>query len=173
MTASRSDTLFLEHNKSQEQFDYFIVAIISGVVSYLGQHFIVSRFTSPSYDISVAAIISLLLSLYCGFMRIETSLVCKRLNAKLLHFAETKGKLMESFQSITTATFLNAATGEVVTREQARSEIARFTDEIPKGNIALTKTSENSLLYYKLRNRLFLFGFVAMIVSRILSPYIG
>ncbi len=80
---------------------------------------------------------------------------------------------MVALNEMGSGTMVNAETGGVLTKEGAINEITYLTEELPKGNAVINQTQAESLKYYKLRNRFFLFGFVGVFLAKIASPYIN
>jgi len=173
MAEHRSDSLLDAHLKSAEQFDYFILAIISAIVAYLAQNGGAGRISSPSYDIYLVSVVLLLIAMHCGFMRIERSIACNQINAKLLHAVEKRGVLKRALSEPQTETILSGGTGDAMTRAEAGDEILRLGAELPKRQAKLAEVKESSDFYYQLRNRLFFLALVALFGARVAAPYIG
>ena len=110
MTEPGSDSVYRAHMRSAEQFDYFVLAIISATTAYLVQNATAGRFSSPSYDLYLASISCLLLAMVCGFVRIEKSIVCKQLRAKVIQFTENRAALKQSMNEVDSE-ILYASTG--------------------------------------------------------------
>jgi len=174
MPEPRSDSLFHSYYKSSEQFDYFMLGLTGAVVAYLAQNVPVSRFSSPSYDIYLVAVVVLLVAVYCGFRRIEISNVCKRLNAKALHLAEKRGKLKEALKNLMPGgSILNSETGETHTEPEIITMIDEISESLPKGEAALKEQQNRSLRFYKMRNRMFFAGVVGVLIAKTVGPYVG
>src|SRR5438105_12084052 len=123
-----SDTLFHASYKAGQQFDYFMLGVISAIVAYIAQNVQPRTFTSASYDVYLVSVVALLLALYCGIARIEQSNVYRQLNAKLLHLAEKRGKATEALQNLAPgASVLNTETGESHTGAQMSEMIAEIS----------------------------------------------
>lgn len=172
MAEKRSDTLFHDFYKSAEQFDYFMLGLVSAIVAYIVQNVTTGSLLSPSYVFQLLSVTSLLFAMFFGIIRLEKSMVCRRLNAKLLDSVEKRGAYTKAIGE-GMREMLNASTGVVYTRLQLQNEIARITESLPEGEKMLEKTQKESLTYYKLRNRCFLFGVVGVYASKVAGPYIG
>jgi hypothetical protein len=152
-----------------------MLGIISAIVAYLANGFKPGVFASKSYDILVASVLLLLLSMYFGFMRIERVIAAKQINALNLNASERRGALMDTLGKSPNpyGQFLNAASGEVFTRQQGEVQIAECSRIISEANAQFDKVAGRGTSYYKLRNRLFLVGFLGVFVAKIAAPYLG
>jgi len=174
MSEKRSDALLHSAHKSQEQFDYFIMALISALVAYYSKEIPASKFSSISYDCYLASFSLLLLAMYCGFIRIEVSILNKRNNGRLLDVAEKKAAYVTTYYKMKDDELVpRLETGETLTKGQVKLLIETLDSRVPEMQRALDETSSEMFSYYTWRNRLFLFGFLGLFAAKVVAPYLG
>jgi hypothetical protein len=172
MSEPRSDELFHSINKSEEQFDYYILALLTAIVGYFAKDGPISGFKSPSFDIYLVSMTLILLAIYFSFIKLEQTQLAKKFNAVLLSLNEQRGQFMKGLsQTEAGYVMLNEYTGHVYNHEKAAERIKKITEQLPHGKEKMEAAAKLSLRYYKLRNRFFLAGFIGIVVSKIVTPY--
>ena len=173
MAEQRSDAVHADYRKSSEQFDYFALGLISAIVAYLAQNVTVSLFSSFCYDIYLLSLAMLLASMCYGFWRLEQSIVCTLINHTVLYCAESKGELVSAVsKGIPSTGVLNTATGQLYGPQDISKRIAHYGNEMVVKEKELEEAQAKAFWYYKVRNRLFIGGFVGVLVAKILTPYL-
>jgi hypothetical protein len=174
MSDSRSDTLVHSVHKSAEQFDYFMIGLLSAVVAYYAKEFTPEPLSSVSYDLLLGSFLMLLVSLYFGLIRIEAVLTHKRLNAEILSSFESRGKQVKALGEMGPGQkIINTETGQIYDTEGVARKIKEIDARLPALEKAIENADKRTLFSYKWRNFLFIWGFIVLVLAKILKPYLG
>ena len=169
MSTERSDHLYDSWRTSAEKFDYFVLGILGALCAYIANNFEPTVIGFNPKTVELIALVAFLTSAILGFRRIEASVLLTSLNHRYLRANEHSGLLAQQLAS--GRPFLNSATGEVYSPQNARTEIAAIEGALPALNEQMRITGDRAEFSYAWRNRLVLLGFLLLVSSRVWSAY--
>ena len=169
MTTERSDRVYDNWRTSAEKFDYFVLGILGAICAYIANNFEPGRLGLNPKTLELLALASFFGSATLGFVRVEATLLLTSLNHRYLRCNEQKGSLTLQLQS--GRPFLNSATGQIYSPQDAQSEILEINRVLPKLNQQMESSNKRAEFAYSWRNRLVFSGFILLIGSRVWSAY--
>jgi hypothetical protein len=169
---NRSLIEFGQYREGLQRFEYFIVGASLALCAYVGHtlHPEKLRFLS-AYTIEVGSLALLIFSAGVGMKRIESLIQISRLTGQLLDAIEKRGAIMTAKPN-SEGLIVVRYPGRLLTSEESANWVRGLNDKIPVlHHMIETKTSRADSLY-KWRNTLLLIGFCALILSKVLTPYL-
>ena len=170
-TNERSIEVLAAQQKATEGFDYFVCGVAGAIFAYIVKDYSPQRL---SLDFSLLTPTSLLLlaaSFYMGLNRIENTIVCARLNARKLNASEKAESLSEILMSRQSGTPVVSLAGKPETMETVASRRDHYLAELSNLTRDFEKRRGRALLYYKLRDKFLILGFITILCAKIAQPY--
>jgi len=166
---TRSLIAYEHYRDAAQRFDYFITGLIGALSAYIGQNIHPQRIGFTPNTLELSSLLILVLAFLFCFKRLEKSIQAFQIGSQILDLGEKKGKLIPHLGK---QQILNEATGDILTNEEVYIQIAVFDKSIPILEKSLKKISNQSKIYYDLRNLAILIGFIFLLLSKIWSAYI-
>ena len=125
-----------------------------------------------AYTIEVVSLVLLILSAGVGLKRIESFVQMSRLNGQLLDAIEKRGAVMAS-KPDSEGLIVIKNPGRLLTSEAAANWVRELNDKIRILHHMIETETTRAEKLYKWRNRLLLIGFCGLVLSKVLTPYLG
>lgn len=155
-----------------QRFEFFIVGVSLALCAYVGYTLHPEKLAFLSaYTIEVFSLALLILSAGVGLKRIESLVQTSRLNGQLLDAIEKRGAIMAT-KPDTEGLIVVKYPGRLLTIEAAANWVRELNDKIRVLHHMLETETIRAERLYRWRNRLLLIGFCALVLSKILSPYL-
>ncbi len=169
MAVDRSDKVYEYWRDAFLRFDYFVTGGTAALAAYVGQGLKPNRLGLNAGSLELLALLILVGSIAVGLKRIEEGVeLFKKMHQRVYH-EESRGALVSA--ALEGGISVNKSTGDTLKPPEALylADLHKQRGEELEGE--LSDIANASLRYYKLRNRLLLFGFLFLIVARILPAY--
>jgi hypothetical protein len=89
----RSIELFGITQKSSERFDYFVCGVAGALFAYIGEHYEPHKLEFGFSLLEPISLVMLACSFFVGLKQIETVIVQRRINYKILDVSERAGNM--------------------------------------------------------------------------------
>lgn len=119
--------------------------------------------------LEVGSVVLLLGASLSALKRLENTVVVLNLNAKMLYHQELAGALVDASMSVNP--LLNQSTGEVFSPEDAGLRASVHSKLSEEARELVNKAADATLVWYQLRNWLFMASLVLLLGSRVWSGY--
>ena len=155
-----------------QRFEYFIVGVSLVLSAYVGYTLHPEKLTFLSaYTIEVVSLALLILSAGVGLKRIESLVQISRLDGQLLDAIEKRGAVMTA-KPFAEGLIIVKYPGRLLTSEAAANWVRELNDKIQVLHHLIEKKTTRAGSLYKWRNRVLLFGFCGLVLSKVLTPYL-
>lgn len=144
-------------HESAEKFDYFIMAVLSGLIAYLAKEMPAGNLSSVSFDLYLLSLLLLLIAMFLGLVRIEQFLQIKIGNVAREQDTELQQQMNE----------LNRMWKSEVAAKQIEDMLAKLEKSVPAAIERIQRSSRLSDKSYRWRNRFLLAGFVCLIAAEV------
>jgi hypothetical protein len=169
METERSDRAWDAYQQASARFDYFMVGLSSALTGYLGPRLALQPLGFNPSTMEFAAVVSFALSIAAGITRLEWIVAAIAGNHGRLYHEEAAGALAST--AMKSDALLNAATGEVLTKDEAILKARGHKANADATREKLTTVIRRAERAYKWRNVLFYAGIVFLVASRLLAAY--
>jgi uncharacterized membrane protein YbhN (UPF0104 family) len=160
------------YREGLQRFEYFIVGVSLALCAYVGYTLHPEKFRFLSvYTIEVVSLALLILSAGVGLKRIESLVQVSRWNGHLLDAIEKRGAVMVAKPN-SAGVIVVKYPGRILTSEEASNWVRDLNERIPVLHHMIEKETTKADSRYKWRNRLLLIGFCALVLSKLLTPYL-
>jgi hypothetical protein len=167
----RSIELFGITQQSSEKFDYFVCGVAGALFAYIGEHYTPQRFEIGISLLDPSALLFLAGAFFVGLKQIETVIVMRRINFKIVDSSERAGNMTKALSGGTGGPYYNEEGGEILTL----ADVHRIRQERIQEREALQPKLQEATLkaqrLYKVRDWLLILGFLCVFASKILKPY--
>ncbi|HEV7473793.1 MAG TPA: hypothetical protein VGN90_07080 [Pyrinomonadaceae bacterium] len=167
--SERSIVAFEHYRDASQRFEYFILGVSGALCAYIGQHLTPHKIGLTPYTLELLSLLLLVGSVFVGFKRIEKIIVCHVLNHRLLYLNEERGQLVTNFKG---QPLVNASSGESFSAKATARRISELHESIPALQEQFDRAAVKGNTYYKVRNWLLAAGFLGLLISKILIPYL-
>ena len=167
------DQTILSYQLSQEarvKFDYFVAGITGAMIAYLIGEFEASKLGVNEETFDLVGILSLMLSFYFGFRRIEYSIVLQHLQTKISEYTDRVYAYSKQVESGELQ--YDSAIGSVIPPERAGDMLKQSRLVQREASKEFENKEGKFLKLYKLRNHFLMAGFLVLLVSKISGPYL-
>lgn len=168
MSTERSDKIHDYWRQSSEKFDYFVTGMTGALCAYILQTFKPEQISITPNTLELISLLVLIISVYAGFKRIESTVETFKRNHQSLYLSEQVGQLITNYKG---SHLINKATGEIMPPEIVELKIQTLKEIQPKVKGNTDKAATASGNWYKLRNLLLSLGFLILVASKIWSAY--
>jgi len=159
-----------EHYRSESQrFEYFMIGVSVALCAYIGQTIKPEKFAFSPYTLEVISVALIAASVVAGFKRLEQIVFGHQLNADLRYLEERCGTLVAAFGK---GGFVDEGSGELWDRDAMKQEIENIQRVLPDRRRQLEDVQGKLSRLYRWRNWLLAIGFVGLLLSKLLSPYV-
>lgn len=162
MTTERSLMAFEHYREAEQKFNYFITGLTVTLFAFLAKDFSPQALGRPEYA-EILALILLLMSIYFGFKRIDITILVFQLNHKYLDAQEKLDKLRSNFDGSPLA--ING-------KPTSPSEVLSIGEDLTLlsngATDAIKRCQKRSKTYYDYRSLFLIWGFIAVVVARVL-----
>ncbi len=156
-----------DYRQANEKFDYFLTTVTIAMCGYLVQTYDASGL--KTFDtvtmLGASSIFLLLVSIFCGFRRMEKLIKAKRKNYDYLKANERIGDISRSAASGETVLF----DGKPADKNKILSEIAKCDERVESLTTEMNDLGGKAEWLYKARNNTLLLGIAVQFVAQILS----
>jgi|ERR1051325_7426966 hypothetical protein len=170
---NRSLIEFGQYRQGLQRFEYLMVGVSLALCAYTGLTLHPEKLTFLSvYTIELVSFVLLVLSACAGLNRLKYLLHISRLNGHLLDAIEKRGAVMvakPNFEGLMVVKY----PGRLLTSEEAAEWVRGLNDRIPVLHHMVEAETRRADHLYKWRNRLLTIGFCALVLSRLLTPYLN
>jgi hypothetical protein len=164
----RSLKTFEHYRDASQRFDYLVTGAVGALCAYIAQTYIPQKLGLNSNTLELVSLLVLVASAVAGFKRIEYTITLHKLNFRFLDRGEVRGHLIANTNG---ETFINIHSGDIITPEYASQLISKVDKELPEIDKNIKKYGILSSRAYKVRNYALLIGFLLLLLSRVLKPY--
>jgi hypothetical protein len=169
---NRSLIEFGQYREGLQRFEYLAVGVSLALCAYIGLTLHPEKLTFSSvYTIELVSFVLLVLSACVGMNRIKSLLQISRLNGHLLDAIEKRGAVMvakPNFEGLIVVKY----PGRLLNSEEAAEWVHGLNDRIPVLHHMVEAETTRADNLYVWRNRLLAIGFCALVLSRVLTPYL-
>lgn len=170
--AERSIQVYGWAQESAEKFDYFLCGVTGGLFAYLGEHYTPRKLEFGISAFEPLALCLLVAAFFAGLRRIEYCSTAKRLNHDYLDAAEKAGKLTQALAKCSgSGPFYNSDGGEFTNLQELAAKRDCYMESKELFERSVEKVKDKANTAYKVRNSLLYFGFLALLLSKLLVPY--
>lgn len=156
---SDSIELYRRGHEAAEKLDYFICGVAGAIFAYLGQGYKPHKIELSLTLIEPLALALLAGAFFAGIKRIEMCNAATHINHEQLKVDEQNKELLKLMED----------------SEENRKMFEPQWAAVLQRKVNLDKTlrdaQRKAKIYYHLRNKLLTCGFVAVVLSKLLSPY--
>jgi hypothetical protein len=156
--------------ESEEKLDYFVCGVAGALFAYLGQNYAPRKLEIGVSALEPLALLFLVAAFFVGMKRIETAIILKHLNQRMLDAAEKAGNLAKALAA-SSGPYGNEEGGEVYDRETALTMRQDYLEKRDATQAALEPVKRKAKQLYKWRNRCLYLGFCAVFAAKLLQPY--
>ena len=156
-----------DYRQANEKFDYFLTTVTIAMCGYLVQTYDASGLKNLDVA-SIFGMISIclfLISIFCGFRRMEKLIQAKRKNYDYLKTSERIGDISRSTASGETVLF----DGNPADKNKILNEIEKCDERVASLTKEMNDLGDSSQWLYKARNNTLLLGIAAQFIAQILS----
>ena len=165
--------LFSKSHAAIDKFDYFMCSVSAGLCAYIGQTFSPHN-SSLGYSLfTMMALISLALSFYGGYKRIQYNIAITKENQRLLELEEKLRQACETIEQMkdkekagSGIAIFTTDTGKKYTLSEKENQKESFQIEIAKLNQAIKSDLDSAIRYAKSRDYSLLFGFLGVLFAK-------
>jgi len=169
MTTERSDRAYEWWLQETTRFDYFVLGACLATFGYLANAFQPIRLGVNPSTAELASILALLVAVFAGFKRIESSVVALKASHSHLYAQEATGSLLQVVQN--PGGSLNLATGDILTQQDAMHRAMEKKQEAAHAEAVHAKWATKAKYWYRIRNVALLAGLVGLLAARIWRAY--
>ncbi len=170
----RSIEVYGHYREAEQKLDYFVCGISGALFAYLGQHYIPHKLVCDATILEPLALLFFAISFYYGLIRIETAMLCLRINHLILHAGEGAGKMIEALANQSSpAPFYNVEGGEVYNAAQIEEKRQHYLEEKEHLETQLKTIQSKGRRHWNLRNWFLYLGFAAVFISKLSTPYVA
>ena len=173
MSDERSIIVFEQVHQANQKFDYFLTGMIGALCGYVGQGYTATKAGLNSSTLELIAILLLVTSFALSLFRMRIVIQAKSNNAKALNAAEHREAINAALaKGGSFETLRNHSTGLEMTPEQAKERVKELT-ELEQNQIEkFTRHDKRAAVFRKWIMFLLSIGFLILIVSKVVKPYI-
>ena len=161
---------FLSAQEADSKFDYFLAGITGAVLAYFVKDFAPQRLGANQSTIEIVGLLVIILSFYLSLMRIESSILIRRTQTRISEqsdkVAQTSKVLMEGKPAFESNSGRVIGLEELTRLKERSKGEKKFAVELFKNEEGRAKT------IYDWRNRTLIFGFLILLLARVLGPYL-
>jgi hypothetical protein len=161
--------LFESWREASQKFDYFVAGLIGALVAFVGQSYKAVPLGLNAGTLELLSLLILLLSFWAAFKRIESNTENLRLafeqtdlEDQLIELRASKASGQPAYGMQTGQPLSESDRDKLIESKQARyTQVHRL----------LVQFSSSAYKYYHWRNYLLIFGFLFLLVARVLKAY--
>jgi hypothetical protein len=169
MITDSDSKIFESWREASQKFDYFVAGLIGALVAFIGQSFKPVQIGINPGTLELFSLLILVMSFLASFKRIESNTECLRLAFELNRLEDQVVGLLTTKESRTIA--YSTQTGQPMTDVERETKIESLQTQYKVKNQSLNNSSNWAHRYYHWRNYLLIFGFVLLLVARVLKTY--
>jgi hypothetical protein len=155
-----------------QHFEYFIVGISLALCAYVGYTLHAEKLTFLSaYTIEVVSLALLIFSAGVGLKRIESLVQTSRLNGQLHDAIEKRGAIMTA-KPFAEGLIIVKDPGRLLTNEAAANWVRELNEKVMVLHHMIETETTRAERLYKWRNKVLLIGFLGLVLSKVLTPYL-
>ena len=161
--------IFDSWREASQKFDYFVTGLIGALVAFIGQSFHPVRIGINPGSLELASLLILVASFWAAFKRIES-------NTENLRLTFERNRAEDQLIEIRTARESgniahDMQTGRPLSDEEKDKLVESYKTKYNAKHALLEKFSTRAYHYYHWRNYLLIFGFLLLLVARVLKSY--
>ncbi|MGO8931925.1 MAG: hypothetical protein ACLQU3_34145 [Limisphaerales bacterium] len=169
--STRSIEIYGKAQESQEKLDYFICGVAGALFAYVGQSYVPRKLQFGASVLEPLALLFFVTSFLLGVKRLETVILAKISNHKMLEAGEKAGALTKGLLSGGHGPFFNSQGGEFTDRQTLEAQRIEHLNEKAVAEGLCHSLGKEAHHYYKLRNLFLFVGCLALFVSKLVQPY--
>lgn len=169
MSTERSDQLHHAATQAATNFDYFMAGLCTALLGYLIPTLKPGPLGWNPGTLEVGSVVLLLGASLSALKRLENTVLVLNLNAKMLYHQEMAGSLVDGSMGVNL--LLNQSTGEMFSPKEAGLRASEHSRLGEAARELAYKAADSTLIWYQLRNWLFMASLVLLLVSRVWSGY--
>jgi hypothetical protein len=161
--------IFDSWREASQKFDYFVTGLIGALVAFIGQSFKPVPVGVNPGTLELASLLLLVISFWAGFKRIER-------NTENLRLTFERNRLEDQLIEMRTAKesgniAIGMQTGKPLSDAERDKLIESIQGQYNAKHQLLIDFSNSAYRFYHWRNYLLIFGFVLLLVARVLKSY--
>jgi len=161
--------IFESWREASQKFDYFVAGLIGALVAFIGQSFKPVPIGLNPGTLELIALLILILSFWAAFKRIESNTENLRLAFEQTQLENQLIELRSAKESGQIA--YGMQTGQPLSDAESVKMLGSMQERYNKAHQLLLQFASNAHKYYHWRNNLLIFGFVLLLVARVLKTY--
>jgi hypothetical protein len=165
----RSLLAFSGYREGEQKFDYFVTGVAGALFAYLATNYTPRKLSISPDSLEPLSLIFLALAFFYGMKRIQSVVVSMRENHDMLDHQERAGNATEAMSSGSSG--FNSLSGEMIHFSELPSRREFHMRMAQEARSRVEVAAENTLDYYRRRNMFLYFGFVAILLHKLLIPY--
>lgn len=165
MATERSDKLYFELRKSEQQLDYYLIGIAAALTAYLGQHLEPTQFGLNPATLMLGAVTCFCGAVLAGIARLKNHLAVLNANRQQLYHHEAAGHHTGVAMSATGG--FNSETGAILRPEESAVIAPLHQAKAASWRATTEKLANSSDGSAKLRDGLLYIGFALLLVGTV------
>lgn len=168
--SARSIEVFKNLQSAQHKFEYFIFGITVALFAYIGEKYNPEPISLSQNTFELSALIILVITIIIGFKRLENHITSQAYNFHKLHQGEKLGSIKKAL--LTPGEHI-CENGDLFDREKGQRDAEAIQSAIINYNEKMKNIDTQNIKLYKWRNRLLIFGFVLLAISKVAGAYLS
>lgn len=155
--------IYKRSHEAEQKFDYFVCTVAGAVFGYEAERFFPNRLAFNSHLLELVSLLSLALAFWFGLQKLRCSVLGTRINHKL---NDSEEKSLQLARMLGDPKYQNE-----VSQQMMKTDLCKCRQDVDAANAQLPSVEASARRNYVLRDISFVFGFVAIVASKILQPY--